>query len=272
MNLPLELVREIVEIAVLSDYSTGPALALTCTYINRWITPLLYESVNLNKDNITSFIQGVEAAQCGTVDTGAYVKELCIHRNAMKHCDWTLSLCKSVSQLLLCPPYEYYTEEEEIVDASLWPNPWHIIILVVPPLWIRPRLALFTRATHLYLDDVSDPSTLSLCAKMPLTHICFSVWADAVMASDFTLVVNAVEFLLKLPGMQCVVIHALVHGAPIDDFFGGIWCLLADITDERFIVAPGMTRDVLIELFEEGQTVWDDVEEWKEWRQKVTPL
>ncbi|GJJ08172.1 hypothetical protein Clacol_002380 [Clathrus columnatus] len=266
MNVPLEILREIVEITFFLDYTAGPALALTCKSINQWITPLLYASVSLDKTNVLLFIRGIESAQCGALDTGAFVKQLCIHRNATQHCDWTLSLCKSVAHLLVCPPIRDYDMDEEITDASLWPTPWHIMVLSALPSWILPRLALFTHTTHLYLDNVLGPSMLLLCAKMPLTHICFNVWADMVLTPDDSFLLEAVHFLLELPTMQCLLIHAF-YEAPLADFFGGIWSSLADIADERFIVAPGMSRDELIEFFEEGQTVWDNITDWKAWRQ-----
>lgn len=267
MDFPVEIIRQIVETAVVADYTSGPALALTCRSFNKWATPLLYESVTLDKDNVRPFIRGVEAAQCGTIDTGAYVKRLCIHRSAMQHSDWTLSLCKSISHLLLSPSLRELSEEhdhEKVPDVPLWPKPTHISILFVPKAWFLPRLPLFSHVTHLYIDDVLEAEVLSVCSVLPLTHICFNIWSDP---PDVGLIMNSVQFLLQSETMQCVLIHALAHGEPIDDFFGGIWSWLASIPDERLTVAPGMTRDHLIECFEEGQTVWDNIDEWKDWRQ-----
>ncbi|KAF8501229.1 hypothetical protein BU17DRAFT_102280 [Hysterangium stoloniferum] len=267
-SLPVELIREIVEIAVLSDTSTGPGLALVSKLVHHWVIPILYEYVSLDKrETIISFIQGVEAAQCGPNDPSKYITHLSIHRYAMTHCDWTLSICRDVQHLLICPLFRspFDADDPAVDEISLWPQPRHIMVLNAPSQWLNPRRILFENTTHLYIDNIYSPSHLELCSTMPLSHICFGFWTD----SDTTdALLEAIELLLAMPSMKIVLVHSLMSGAPYE-FHGESWKLLAQITDNRLRVATGMSRDELIDLFESGQTVWDNIEGCADWRQAV---
>jgi hypothetical protein len=268
-SLPVELMREIIEIAVLSDASTGPNLALVSKLVHHWVIPILYGYVSLDKrETIMYFIRSVEAAQCGPNDPSIHVTHLSIHRYAMSHCDWTLSMCRDVQQLLVCPPsLSAFDDDDTAVEGiPLWPSPWHIMVLNTPIQWLSPRRMLFDKTTHLYIDSIDTPSHVELCTRMPLSHICFGFSADSDAVNALQ---DATELLLDIPSMKIVLVHAFMSGAPFDDFHGDPWKLLAQIADGRLFVAPGMSRDQLIDLFDSGQTVWDNVEDWADWRQTV---
>lgn len=275
--MPVELVRDMVEFAALADMPTALSLALVSKVVNKWITPILYHTVVLGRREFArAFNQGIEAAQddchlgqpqCreSTREKFRHISTLAIHGTAMAHYDWTLTLCQDVQHLLLKPGYYRIALADK--NVSLWPRPSHVVLLTFPPSWFAEILDCLVYTTHLYLDLDVYPEFVEKCACLPLTHICIALWADGGEEEIF--VRASVELLLAMPSMKIVLIHAFISGSPIEDFFGGVWLGLADIVDERLIVAPGLRDDDLLGLFKSGGTVWDTVEEWKDWRQLV---
>ncbi|KAF8588250.1 hypothetical protein K439DRAFT_672409 [Ramaria rubella] len=121
--LPIELVREMIELATLSDRPTAFSLSLVSKVVNSWVTPLIYGTVTLeSRETILSFIQGLETAQCAAVDHANRVQSLALHRYAMRQCDWTLSLCRNVKRLLLWPSH-FHPVDDTFEGVSLWPQP-----------------------------------------------------------------------------------------------------------------------------------------------------
>jgi len=268
ITLPLELLLYIVELAAASDTSAALNLCLVSRTFKSFVTPILYASISLpTKECIRRFIKGVEAAQSNSVDPTRYTRRLCIHRNAMYHGDWTLSLLNNspLEHLLLCPRFEELPKQEGAEGIELWPHPWHVMILHIPSSWMTHHIALFAQTTHLYLDDGAYPEMVNLCANLPLTHIGMGVWD----ADDPEYLLAAIPSYLSMGTIEIVSIHAFVNDYPIHDFYGGIWRRLADNTDERLIVMPGLARDQLIEVFESGKTVWERVEDFRNWRETV---
>jgi hypothetical protein len=265
--LPVELIREVIEHIVLTDKSSAPSLALVSKSFYNWVTPLMYHTVTLDtRERMLFFINGIEVAQCASVDNTRRIVSLAIHYKAMQRCDWTLSLCGNVQSLLLWwHPITCDESSQALEGAALWPHPWHVVILVADPVWLTQRISLFTHTTHLDLRYVLDPQILQLCLQMPaLTHICFGVDGDRDHPED---VVRGTKFLLDMPSIKLVLILAVIFGEPIGDFFGGVWASLAEIPDGRLFVQPGLYIDSQFERFEAGETAWDSVEEWKDWRQ-----
>ncbi|KAF8523200.1 hypothetical protein JB92DRAFT_1615781 [Gautieria morchelliformis] len=264
--LPVELIREVIEHVALTDKSSTPSLALVSRNFYTWVTPLMYHTVTLDtRERMLFFIDGIEVAQCASVDNTRYIVSLAIHSKAMQRCDWILSLCGNVQSLLLWPRCDQSELSWQAPEgAALWSHPWHVVILVVYPMWLAQRILLFTHTTHLYLDEALDPQTLQLCLQMPaLTHICFGVYGDH---DHPEVVVRGTKFLLDMPSIEQVLIHAFISGVPIGDFFGLVWASLAEIPDRRLFVKPGLYREDFFERFEAGETVWDSVEEWEDWR------
>jgi len=128
------------------------------------------------------------------------------------------------------------------------------------------RIALFAQTTHLYLDDGSGPEVVNLCTNLPLKHIGIGVWSDS---DDPEHLLAAISSYLSMRTIEIVSIHAFFNGYPIHYFHGGIWRRLADNTDKRLIVMPGLTQDQLIEVFESGKTVWERVDDFRNWRKTV---
>lgn len=117
------------------------------------------------------------------------------------------------------------------------------------------------------MDEVLCPQVLVLCLKMQaLTHICFRIYGDD---DSPEIALRSTKLLLEKPLMKLVLVHAFISGVPIEDFYGGIWVSLAQIPDERLFVMPGLFRDQLFDLFVSGETVWDSMEECKDWRREV---
>jgi hypothetical protein len=268
-SLPLELLIYIAELAATSDVSTAFDLCLVCKAFKTCVLPILYGSVSLpRKERIQRFITCIEAAQSNSSDPTRYTRRLCAHRNAMYHCDWTLSLLQNapLEHLLLCPRFEKLPEEDDVEGTELWPQPWHIMVLHVSASWMKLRLDLFKHTTHLYLDNGSNPEVVELYTNMPLTHVGMGFWGDS---DDPTELMAAVQSLLNMKSIMMVSIHALISGAPLVDFYGGVWRFFANNPDERLIVMPGLARDELIELFESGKTVWDCANDFRHWREIV---
>ena len=266
--LPVELIREVIEHVALTDKSSASSLALVSRNFYNWTMPLMYHTVTLDtRETILSFIHCIEAAQCVFVDNTKHIVSLAIHNRAMQYCDWTLSLCGNIRSLLLWPDRRDQSSQSE--GVALWSHPWHVVILSVPTMWLIQRVSLFTHTSHLYLDEALNPQILRLCLEMRmLTHICFGLYGDY---DSPEMAVRGTKLLLEKPSMNLVLVHAFISGVPIWDFFGGIWASLAEIPDERLFVMPGLFPDQMFELFESGGTVWDSVEDWKDWRRAVQP-
>ncbi|KIJ52418.1 hypothetical protein M422DRAFT_26030 [Sphaerobolus stellatus SS14] len=271
LALPAELWRDVVELAAFEDPSTGFNLLLVSKTVHEWIKPVLYRFIALeDSSQILSFIHGVEEAQCNATDPTRFTRRLSIHRRAINWCDWTLSLFSNadIQELLICPEFRDPgpIPDDNVEGVELWPKPRHVMLLYVHVSWFRPRIALFEHTTHLYLDNASHQPILDLCATLPLIHVGFGFWLDY---DDEERLLVAVEAFLSIPTIQLVSVHALVSGAPIEDYFGGVWGRLADIEDERLVVMPGYARGELIDLFDSYGTVWDRIEEFRNWREEV---
>jgi hypothetical protein len=260
--LPVELVREIMELAALRDTPIALALVLVSKAVHDWVTPIIYRTVVLNtREDAFAFSAAHQADRSSST---LRIFNLAISHSAMRHYDWCLSSCRNVQCLLLNP--EINKIESAEIGVSFWPRPWHIVLLGVDAKWFNESLELFSHTTHLYLDEGLYPSFIKSCVSLPLTHICVMFWEDQ---EDEAAVRPSVELLLSMPSMKMVLVHASVSGYPIEDFFGGVWAELSDIADERLFVAAGMNKDDLIEMFESERTVWDAAEELKDWRHKV---
>ncbi|KAJ7463981.1 hypothetical protein FB451DRAFT_1370402 [Mycena latifolia] len=177
-SFPLELEREILEMAAYRDRALIPTLLLVCRRVHTWIEPLLYRVIVVEYDVETRLL-AVEAAMeskparfLQTTLRHLYLSGLPSrmprYKNLLEHCPGIINLFLDV------------TFTSDLLPALSIMRLQKLAISVPFPSSLRLDHSLFLSVTHLDiyaddLDNVGNWDEWSPLASLPvLTHLCLS--------------------------------------------------------------------------------------------------
>ncbi|KAF8576909.1 hypothetical protein K439DRAFT_1622497 [Ramaria rubella] len=275
-NLPIEIIREILEIVAWKNKSTATTLVRVSKLVRVWVTPILYNSVEIRTvDEAETFI--------GTIRTsdaipGNYVR--CLIIMAYLHSphigdDWTakaiiLAACPNI-EVLVIKSLTLGTNVPQLLPANVCPGPREMVTLPPQnPSWrVSFRYALFRNLTHLFMS-VNVWSGKEFIEFPCLSHLGFAV-LDTHSQTRFQLSPTLVsDMLSSLPSLKILLLCAYARTTRPTLPIGEEWRRLSEIRDERLLAAPGVEEAAWVELVKQGKSLWDDAEmKYKDWRNCV---
>ncbi|KAJ7241540.1 hypothetical protein C8J57DRAFT_1560675 [Mycena rebaudengoi] len=162
-SLPLDLEREIFEIAANRHPQTIPALLLVAQRVLKWIEPLLYRTLVFRPESPAAFWP--EPAKLAK-----YVQNMFIWATP-RHVDFALrvlSSCSGIRKLMLFQPHRTILPALEKMQLR------QLTVVDLQGLFgitaIDPGRPLFRALTHLHLLD--RPNQLNFAELPALTHLC----------------------------------------------------------------------------------------------------
>ncbi|KAF8514956.1 hypothetical protein BU17DRAFT_94042 [Hysterangium stoloniferum] len=248
--LPVEILRIIIETAA-RDNSTAAILAVVCRTFNQWTTPILYNTIS-----ITPFTIGNLYHACNGL-------KLSYTRNLFLSIAWEpkprhvlekmLQSCRNVSRLLLlavhAPPF----------NVPMRPYQISIINIELSTLnWQQSNI--FEHATHIFVEYGFRIEIEHWQALKALTHLGISGggWHPINVQC-----MALIHDLLSLPSIKILLVCCFTARQRGDED----WDELAKISDKRLFVRPAILDHIA--LFGAGRSVWDDVDEFRDWRTSV---
>ncbi|KAF8514958.1 hypothetical protein BU17DRAFT_94044 [Hysterangium stoloniferum] len=248
--LPVEILRIIIETAA-RDNRTAVILAIVCRTFNQWTTPILYNTISITPFTILNLYHASNGLK------------LSYTRNLFFDIAWEptphnglvnmLQSCRNVSRLLLLivhdPPF----------NAPM--RPYQISIMNIQLCTLNWQQSnIFEHATHIFVEHGFRIKIEHWRALRALTHLGISGggWHPIDVRC-----IALVHDLLSLPSIKIL----LVCCFPARQCGGKEWVELAKTSDKRLFVRPAILDHIA--LFRAGRSIWDDVDEFRDWRTSV---
>lgn len=267
--LPVELRRNIMEIAAEESVSTARALTLVCSYAHAWIVPILFQTISMTEASLT---MGIELESRRTSELLSHVRTAFFgsrRRDPMIFIPLILR-CPRLEQIYFHQGVWRLHEPEQIDVATpevFLPRPWQLVLEWDSDIdeyiydWLSE--SVFQNLTHVYINvcdndsrtDIFDNHAL-LDALPSVTH--FGCGTYDLYAAD-PLVEQTQDTLQMYPSLQ---VFLLVFPITLDlSEEPENWQLLVDIADERLLVADASEIGELCMLLQPDKNLWGRAKE-----------
>ncbi|KAJ7121819.1 hypothetical protein C8R43DRAFT_1112098 [Mycena crocata] len=183
--LPVELEREIFEIAARSRPGSIPTLVLVASRVKFWVEPFLYRTIIL--DEYTQLVEGYPALSCRSFPRVAQGKPSSLFRDSVRHLLLSvvvegidvhcfLTTCSQIENLFLMGHHRLPIYLPAIAALPLKRLHCNLDDLFPSYSQISFTHQLFSHLTHLWhLSHVGDPAIWPGLALLPhLTHLAFN--------------------------------------------------------------------------------------------------
>jgi hypothetical protein len=199
--LPVEIVRDILEIAARSDRPTAATLERVSQTVRQWIGPILYQAVLLRTaDSFVSFVEmlrDVPAVATGIIRDMAFYQQS-IQRMSIRggvflpesYMEYLVPICGDVKTLEI--------ERCSIIGAKLKFQPRQLIASMLTNKFSQSWL--LSRVTHLWLNSPQ----LLISLPCPETVICLAIPLRIAEKNQV-----AFQAILELPNLKLFVINLM---------------------------------------------------------------
>jgi hypothetical protein len=286
-RFPVEIIRDILEIAAKQSRPTAAILLRVSKRAYRWIIPLVLHAITLRREKLEE-LRGIGIMSMITDETRNLAKHVrilhldfgCGDLNpdtyyTYSHLAWVaLRRCSNVERLVIDRWPELLGQGQMVPRAA----PWDVRMVQENPCFSKYqfRFPYMTHVTHFYYgkgDFFRDALGLLFSRVFnQVTHLAVGVVNFTSTPEDIPITVN---YWLSRPSLQVFYVEYMPWGYSWRQFIKmlpdpeEVWEHLLAIEDKRFVVGNGLQTD-LESAGENGETVWERVcpvryQNWKEY-------
>lgn len=268
LQLPVELIYYIVELAVLSNRRTGLSLCLVSSWVREVTLPLMYNTIVLQGNMVSPFNipRFIKNAPRQLTSPMRHIQRLWIDVGAEK-APRTLDTCPHLEQLAM-----HLEMHEAITQTRFWAQcidghavtpcrSFTVLGQSHPSRWVpftqsASGLAFLRGLTHLRLLNMCLSHYIPLEYTPNLTHLClpyFDLRAATTEGTEF----SGLEYILSMPHLQMVVLTLNPRYWRFDEMSLKAWAIHAMAKDERLYVVASTRLDATRD-WEDPRRDWEN--------------